>query len=107
MKNLFEGMSKGQKIGYIVGKVLLIVFIITLVVATSSCTENSRAKNFGGKAQLELPQGQKLVVVTWKDDALWYLTRPMRPNETAETYTFQEKSSWGVWEGTYTIKEKK
>ncbi len=59
------------------------------------CTENSRAKSFGGTATLNLPPNQKLVVVTWKDDDLWYLTRPMKDNETPETYAFQEKSSWG------------
>ena len=80
---------------------LLYVFVLT------GCTENSRAKNFGGTAELELPANKKLILVTWKEDALWYLTRDMRPNETPEVYYFNEKSSWGVWEGTYIIKETK
>ena len=31
----------------------------------------------------------------------------MRPDDVAETYTFQEESSWGVIEGSYNIIETK
>lgn len=72
-----------------------------------SCTENSRARNFGGEAEITLPQGQKLINVTWKDNHLWYITRPMIVSDSAISYTFHEKSSWGNWEGTYTIHELK
>ena len=85
----------------------ILMVIVTMTILSTSCTQNSRAKNFGGKAELELPAGQKLMEVTWKEDALWYLTRPMREGEVAETYTFQEESSWGVFEGTYVLKERK
>lgn len=81
---------------------LVLVFVIAMV----GCTENQRAKNFGGKSTVQLEQGQKLVNATWKEDNLWLLTREMRPGETAETYKFQEKSSYGVMEGTYIIVEK-
>ncbi len=83
------------------------IFISVCLLTIISCTENSKAKNYGGKAELELPVGEKLVNVTWKDEDLWYLTRPMMPTDTACTYTFSEESSWGVWEGTYIIKETK
>lgn len=43
--------------------------------------------------------------VTWKEDNLWYLTRPMNENDVAETYNFNEKSSWGLVEGIYIIVE--
>ncbi len=36
------------------------------------------AKNYGGDISLELEAGLKLEEITWKDDSLWYLTRPMR-----------------------------
>jgi len=83
----------------------MLAFLL-LIAMTVGCTENSRAKSFGGTAKMELPAGQKLVVVTWKDEDLWVLTRDMRDGETAESYKFQEESSWGVWEGTYLITEK-
>jgi uncharacterized lipoprotein YehR (DUF1307 family) len=86
---------------------LLFLLAVIISVSLTSCTENSRAKNFGGTATIELPKGQKLVTATWKDENLWYLTRPMRDDEVAEEYHFQEESSFGVWEGTYIIKETK
>jgi hypothetical protein len=45
--------------------------------------------------------------ITWKKDQIWYLTREMNSNDVAETYQFQEESSWGVVEGTFNIVEKK
>lgn len=71
------------------------------------CTENIRTRNFGGKAEIALPPNRKLVNVTWKDNDLWYLTRPMQDADKVETYLFVEESSWGVWEGSYTIIETK
>lgn len=43
--------------------------------------------------------------ITWKDDSLWYLTRPMREGETAETHVFKQSTSMGVFEGTVTVVE--
>lgn len=86
-------------------KRLLVLFGTIFVLG--SCTENARVKNFGGEGTINLPQGRKLVNVTWKDTQLWYLTRQMKPDEVAETYLFQEESSWGVIEGTYNIVESK
>jgi hypothetical protein len=89
--------------------VLFLSCILTtfILIGISSCTKNQRVKKFGGKATIELPEEQKLIHCTWKDDNLWYLTRQMGPKDSAETYTFQEKSSFGMIEGTYIIKERK
>lgn len=72
-----------------------------------SCTENSRVRHWGGEGTISLPQGRKLVTVTWKENQIWYLTKPMREDDVAETYQFHEESSWGVIEGTYNIVETK
>ena len=64
-------------------------------------------KQFGGTTNVDLPNGQKLIEVTWKEGNIWYLTRPMRNNEIPETYNFVEKSSWGMVEGNVIINEKK
>jgi hypothetical protein len=79
------------------------VLVIGLMVGTSGC--NSAVRNFGGTMTVELPAGEKLVNTTWKDDDFWYLTRPMREDEKPETYTFKEKSTFGVAEGTVIVKE--
>jgi len=84
-----------------------ILAIALLAISLASCTENSRVKNFGGEGTLNLPKGQKLITVTWKDTQLWYLTRTMDSTDVAETYTFHEESSFGVLQGTYNIIETK
>ena len=76
-------------------------------VMITSCTENERVKTWGGKGTINLPKGRKLVTVTWKETQVWYLTRPMDSSDVAETYQFQEESSYGVIEGTYNIVETK
>jgi hypothetical protein len=81
--------------------------VIVMGVMVTSCTENNRVKNWGGEGNINLPKGRKLVNVTWKETEIWYLTRPMDSNDVAETYQFQEESSWGVMEGTYNIIETK
>ena len=86
-------------------KKILVILILSL--GLLSCTQNQKVKKYGGTATINLPQGKKLINCTWKEDNLWYLTRNMLPNETAETYELKEKSNYGVWEGTYIIVETK
>ena len=77
-----------------------------IILATMvACTANVRAKNWGGSTTIVLPIQQKLVTATWKDSHLWYLTRPMRDGEKAETYTFQEDSNLGLMQGTVIFRE--
>ena len=85
-------------------KKLLVLFILA---ASISCTENQRAKHWGGTADVDVQPNYKVVNVTWKESDLWILTKPMSPNDVAETYTFYEKSSWGILSGTFIIKEQK
>ena len=93
-------------IGLIVCFILLIAISVALIMPQGGCTENARVKTFGATATIDLPAGQKLVNATWKEgNNLWYLTRPMRSDEKAETYRFQEKSSLGAVEGTFVLIE--
>lgn len=64
-------------------------------------------KSLGGSMTLTLEPNQKLEEITWKDESLWYLTRPMTDDDIAETHTFQQSSEFGVFEGTVTIIETK
>lgn len=82
------------------------IAIFMVMFMLSGCHEAT--KYYGGSMTLELPKGQKLEEITWKDDsALWYLTRPMREDEQPETHTFKADTEWGVFEGTVTIIESK
>lgn len=79
---------------------ILLVAVVLAVFAMPSCTEQSRAKDFGGETTIKLEPGQKLVEATWKGDGdLWYLTEPMDSGYEPKTKIFQESSSWGLMEG--------
>lgn len=84
-----------------------LIFILSILFLVTSCTENSRAKNWGGSYTIHLPKGQKLIESTWKNSNLWYLTRPMRNDETPETFVFHEDSQYGIVEGEVIFIESK
>lgn len=84
---------------------LKLLALCAILLTSVSCTENERVRHFGGTQTINLPAHTKLENVTWKDVEMWILTRPMRAGETPETYSFQEKSNWGVMEGTVNIVE--
>lgn len=89
-------------------KKCFITSVIALVLFTtlfSSC--QTVTKNLGGDMTINLEPNQKLEEITWKDDSLWYLTRPMTEDDIAETHTFQQQTDFGVFEGTVTIVETK
>lgn len=73
---------------------------ICAVLALSACTENQRARQFGGTATIQVPKGQKVMMATWKGDDLFYMTEPMDSAYVPTTKTFSESSSWGVLEST-------
>ena len=77
-----------------------LLFLLLTVVSVSSCTENERAKKFGGDQDITLKPSEEFVNATWKDDNLWLTTKDTLTNE----YIMREKSSYGVWEGEIRIK---
>jgi hypothetical protein len=85
----------------------LILAAAFAVLSLTSCTENSRAKAWGGTATVDLAPNTKLIGATWKDAELWYLTRPMRADEVAETSSLIEQSNFGLVEGKVVFKETK
>lgn len=86
---------------------IICVILVVMAAVFSGCTDQYTTKKFGGSMTLELEPNQKLEEITWKDDSLWYLTRPMRDDEKAETHVFQQSSEFGVFEGNVTVIEKK
>jgi uncharacterized protein YceK len=84
---------------------LNLLLALGLIVSLVGC--NTVTRRMGGTQTVDLPKGQKFIEATWKDDSLWYTTRPMRESETAETFTFQESSNMGVLEGKVIFKESK
>ena len=88
-------------------KLLSIALVAVLLSTLFSCTENSRARQFGGTMIVDLPKGEKLLMVTWKEDNLFYLTEPMDSVYTPKTKTFKEKSSFSIMEATIIFRESK
>lgn len=80
-------------------KKITFLLAIVLGITISSCTENERAKAFGGTMTVNLEPGKKLVEATWKESQLWYLVEPMEDNYVPKTKEFIEESDFGIMEG--------
>lgn len=102
LKNMEKERIKKALVGFVAGCVIGSFIGIT---ASSLTGCQSVARSMGGDITIELDPGEKLEEITWKDDSLWYLTRPMRPNEKAETHVFEQSSNFGIIEGSVTIIE--
>jgi hypothetical protein len=79
-------------------KKLFVIAIAALSLA--SCTDNERARRFGGVEEVELKPNEVVLNVTWKENEMWICTKD---TVSGVTY-FREKSSWGVMEGTVILK---
>lgn len=88
-------------------KFVLIIMAAVALISLSGCTEQERTRAWGGQMTVDLPKGQELMMVTWKDNDLFYLTRPMAPDYVPVTKTFKESSSYGLMESTVYFKEHK
>ena len=82
----------------------LFIGILLSLILLSGCSQYT-AKHFGGDYTLELPKGEKLVNITWKDDSLWHLTEPMEDGYEPKEYKFEADTVFGIFEGTVTIVE--
>lgn len=80
--------------------VLLVLLVLTTL--CSSCTDNQRARQWGGTEEIILPKNHVLITATWKNDEMWILTK----DTVTDINYFKEKSNWGVLEGTVIFKNK-
>lgn len=88
-------------------KKLLSILLVGVIISTILVGCQGAARDWGGSMTIELEPNEKLELITWKEDSLWYLTRPMREDEEAETHVYKQSSEFGVFEGTVTIVETK
>jgi hypothetical protein len=82
-----------------------VLVCLCVVGVLDGCTENRRARTYGGTADVNVAPGQRVINATWKGANLWVLTRPLRADEAPETLTFHEFSAWGISEGTFVLHE--
>ena len=88
-------------------KLVLIITLFLSVLSLSSCTEQIRARAFGGELTIQVPKGQKLTMATWKESNLFYLYEEMDSNYVPKTKMFVESSAYGVLETKITFIESK
>lgn len=87
-----------------IARIILAVIIITLFIG---CTKQQRARHLGGTQTINLPKGEKLLMATWKDDNLFYLTEYMEHDYEPKTKIFRESASFGIVEGKVVFVENK
>lgn len=87
--------------------IFIICLIFSIFLTTTSCTNNVRARVYGGNTTINLEKGEKLVEVTWKGNNIWYLTEPMEDNYKPKTKIFREDSNIGILNGKVTFIESK
>lgn len=85
----------------------ILIALVAVASVFASCTEQQMVRRFGGGMSIELPKGEKLIMATWKETNLFYLTEPMDSGYTPKTKVFRESSSFGVLESEITFIETK
>ena len=84
-----------------------IIALVALLMVATSCTDQHMARRYGGKMKIELPKGEKLMMATWKEANLFYLTEPMDSGYVPKEKVFKESSNFGVWESEITFIERR
>lgn len=79
-------------------KKIVMIILVTLMIAIG-CTDNQRARNYGGTETVKLMPNEEFVNISWKQDNLWVI---VRNTETGQVYA-REKSSYGVMQGKIII----
>ena len=78
----------------------LTMVAITLL-ALVSCTDNQRARSFGGTETVKLGANEKFINITWKQDNLWVIVQ----DTVTGNYYAREKSNFGVLQGKVVIQK--
>ena len=76
-----------------------------LTLSLLACTENQRARAWGGTMEVQIPCDQQVFDVTWKGEDLWYATQPAAQGWIPQTKRFVESSSFGVIQGEVRLVE--
>lgn len=77
----------------------MVALFIAIVMGSTSCTNNQRARSFGGTETVKLLPNEEFVNITWKQDNLWII---VKDKNTGKFYA-REKSSFGIMQGKVVI----
>ena len=101
--------NRGSSTADMVIGVALLIFIVGSVFIgfARGCSQQGMARYWGGETDMYIEPNRKLIEMTWKDDNVWLLTRPMTDEDIADVYEFSESDAIGILEGTLHIYETK
>lgn len=77
------------------------LMVAVTLLALVSCTDNQRARKYGGTETINLEPNEKFINITWKQNNLWIIVQ----DTVTGNYYAREKSSFGVLEGKIIIKK--
>lgn len=87
-------------------KLYYILFaIISLAFIFSSCTENQRARTFGGTTTINVEKGKKVTMATWKEENIFYMVEDMDSGYIPKDKELIESSSFGIIESKIVFHE--
>ena len=67
------------------------MFVGLMVIILSSCTDNIRAKAYGGSMTINVPKGNKVTNITWKNGDKEFITRGLDSDQTVSAIKAAEK----------------
>lgn len=70
------------------------MFVLLLIASLMllGCDKEVKVKAWCGSTSIDLPAGRKFIQAQWEYGTLWYTTREMRKDETAEIFYFKQRS---------------
>lgn len=83
--------------------ILVLLVLGFLLLVAGSAFHQWTTRHWGGAETMAIPPGYTLVNATWKDSNLWILVR----EEKTGKMVFQERSMFGVLQGSVTFTETK
>lgn len=86
-------------------KLIKFLLIVIAVVSFTGCTEQIRARQFGGNIDIDVPAGYKVTSATWKECDLFYFIEPMEEGYEPKEKFFVENSALGIMVSQITFKE--
>lgn len=83
-------------------KISIIAMVAITLIAFISCTDNQRARKFGGTETVSISPNEKFINIAWRGDDLWLV---LQDTISGEIYA-REKSSYGIVQGKIIIQNK-
>ena len=79
---------------------MCLCLVMAMTISFSSCTNNQRAKEWGGTMTINVDPNYKVTMATFKGDAdMWYMIEPMEDDYAPKDKILIEESTWDVFHG--------